>query len=291
MEKIRTFFADEMSKTTIHVCPNGCDAPWETAVVVMQYWAVDAEGNFLANGEGGDSIVKGPQLGKSWVCSGCGRDVEPTYCKSFIVDELERMKVYIPDGGELPVRHIFISEPIGNMPKKVLLDGDGCGKYKQYKLTLKSDGSMAVSYAVQEFAQESYTAYRFGETDDEILDATKFDDARDAIRYAVRNQYHKVVNDKDGEVIYTKPRTEPRFTLSIIDQTGEAIEISYANTKEEALMAGIKKVASADELSLHIRENNARPAKAPAHFISWKKINKLMDENNGDIEAVVSILS
>ena len=137
-------------------------------------------------------------------------------------------------------------------------------------------------------SKRSCTAYRFGETEDDVLDTAKFVDTDSAIRYAIRNKCQKVVNDQTGKPIYTEPLKTSKFTLTFTDMAGELAKITYADSKEDALRTGIEQVV-ADKLNLYIEDNRPRPAQERGHFISWRKIKRMLAAKNGDVNAVIAL--
>lgn len=137
-------------------------------------------------------------------------------------------------------------------------------------------------------SKRSCTAYRFGETEDDVLDTAKFVDTDSAIRYAIRNKWQKVVNTKTGELIYTEPLKTSKFTLTFTDMAGAIAKITYADSKEDALRTGIEQVV-ANKLNLYIEDNRPRPAQERGHFISWRKIKRMLAAKNGDVNAVIAL--
>lgn len=135
-------------------------------------------------------------------------------------------------------------------------------------------------------SKRSCTAYRFGETEDDVLDTAKFIDTDSAIRYAIRNKWQKVVNTQTGKPIYTEPLKTSKFTLTFTDMAGAIAKITYADSKEDSLRTGIEQVV-ADKLNLYIEDNRPRPAQERGHFISWRKIKRMLAAKNGDVNAVI----
>lgn len=135
-------------------------------------------------------------------------------------------------------------------------------------------------------SKRSCTAYRFGETEDDVLDTAKFIDTDSAIRYAIRNEWQKVVNTQTGKPIYTEPLKTSKFTLTFTDMAGAIAKITYADSKEDSLRTGIEQVV-ADKLNLYIEDNRPRPAQERGHFISWRKIKRMLAAKNGDVNAVI----
>lgn len=201
MRKI--FELASMERKDIHVCPNGCDSHQETVATVLQSWSVDAEGRFVKLLSQNEETIYGPDNDNIWTCIECGAETELIHCRTF---SNSHMTFYIPDNKEEP-RCIFVLPPQRTAPEKVVLDESGKCIYNRYEIILQEDSSISVGL-VQEETPESaptYTAHRYGQSVEEILDMTQFEDAECAIRYAMRNECDEVVNDQTGEVIYTKP--------------------------------------------------------------------------------------
>ena len=120
---------------------------------------------------------------------------------------------------------------------------------------------------------------------------TMFENAADAIKYATQNNCDEVVNDESGEVIYKKLGPQDKFVLSCCADDGSIIHSMPFDGKEPALRAGIYSIIHGQMVSLHIRENTgSRPQTQPARFIPLKKIQRLLDESDNNVEEVIATL-
>lgn len=286
MRKIFEF--ESMEKRDIHVCPNGCDSRQETVASVLQSWSVDAEGHFMELLSANEGTIYGPDNGNTWTCLECGEETELIHCRTF---SDSHMTFYIPDDKEKP-HCIFVLPPRRTTPEKVVLDESGKCLYNRCEIILQGDGSVSVE-PVQEENHESattYTAHRYGKSVEEILDMTQFEDAEYAILYAMRNECDDVVNDQNGEVIYTKPDKAAKWVVSYVTNGAATVSMVSYKTQEEALRKGIELVTAVGDLNMRVMKHPSRPATEPAWFISYKKIVRLMDECGNDIDAAVERL-
>lgn len=80
------------------------------------------------------------------------------------------------------------------------------------------------------------------------------------------------------------------YKLDYVAMTGATVATdpeAFA-TKEAALRKGLSQIADSFALNLYIHQDKKRPPEG--HFFSWKKLNKLLIDNNYDIDQVVAIV-
>lgn len=225
-----------------------------------------------------------------------GKSIEKNLNLSLIAlgkDDIS-IRIYEPESGEesfvqcqySPDEHPEFNEDIGNELYSwlSLWLGELDEEDEQKKAAEDDDEEEEEDFT----SKRSCTAYRFGETEDDVLDTAKFVDTDSAIRYAIRNKCQKVVNTKTGELIYTEPLNTTKFTLTFTDMAGALAKITYADSKEYALRTGIEQVV-ADKLNLYIEDNRPRPAQERGHFIPWRKIKRMLAAKNGDVNAVIAL--
>ena len=61
-------------------------------------------------------------------------------------------------------------------------------------------------------------------------------------------------------------------------------------TKEAALRKGLAQIADVYAFNLYIYIKKGKAKHSEGHFLSWKKLNKQLIDNNYDIDQVVAIV-
>lgn len=279
---------EKLGTVYIHVCPNGCDALLCTSAHVMQDWAVDAEGSFQ---ECLDSCVQtdqGPDDDNIWTCKECGAEADLIFCTKYSID---RTILYVPKAWVTHPDIVYALHDGLNGPQRCPIVDRTASLGNGIRITLGEDGQITAENISASKPTTTYTAHRYGATHEDILDMTMFDDAADAIKYATKNNCDEVVNDESGDIIYQKAASRDKFILSCCADDGSIVYSMPFDERDSALSAGIYSVIRGEQVSLHIRENTGnRTQQQPARFISLKKIQRLLDEYNNNVDDVVSVL-
>lgn len=274
-------------EATIHVCPNGCDSLLSTPAHVMQDWAVDAEGEFQSCVNACVETTHGPNNDNIWTCMSCDAEADMVSCQKYSLEK-EHASVYVPLKDKTVVYALWDGH---NTPQKCSVINGLAYIGGGINIIVNEDGSIEAKDSIFTQSAVTYTAHRYGKTTQEILDMTMFEDAADAIKYATQNNCDEVVNDESGEVIYKKLVPQDKFVLSCCADDGSIIYSMPFDGKESALRAGIYSIIHGQKVSLHIRENTgSRPQMQPARFIPLKKIQRLLDESDNNVEEVIATL-
>lgn len=82
------------------------------------------------------------------------------------------------------------------------------------------------------------------------------------------------------------------YKLDYVTMAGATVatDTETFETKEAALRKGLAQIADGYALNLYIYSKKGKAKHSEGHFLSWKKLNKRLIDNNYDLDKVVDVV-